>query len=44
MRIFVRHIFPWAVVFFFAWLLQIDHEKEYGWFMGFIHGWLLVPN
>lgn len=27
-----------------AFLLRINPEVEYGWFMGVIHGFLLVPN
>lgn len=27
-----------------AWLLRINPETEYGWFMGVVHGLLLVPN
>ena len=42
-KLFFR-LFTLAVGCFFAWLLQIDPGKEYGWFMGIIHSWLLVPN
>ncbi len=33
-----------AIALTLAWMLKINPEKEYGWFMGFIHGGFLVLN
>ena len=33
-----------AICFGLAWWLRIDPAQEYGWWMGIVHGLLLVPN
>lgn len=33
-----------AICFGLAWVLRINPAQEYGWFMGMVHGLLLVPN
>ncbi len=33
-----------AICFGLAWWLRIDPGQEYGWWMGIVHGILLVPN
>lgn len=44
MKQFVNLLVTVAVSFGLAWLLSINPAKEYGWFMGLIHGGFLVPN
>ena len=44
MKAFINFIVMCAVSFGLAWLLQIEPTKEYGWFMGLVHGAFFVPN
>lgn len=44
MKRFVTFILFWAVMFAVAWILRMNPEKEYGWFMGLVHGGLVIPN
>lgn len=41
---FIRFMITVAISFGFAWWLRIEPEQSYGWFMGLIHGGLLIPN
>ena len=44
MKTFLHLIIGIAVCIGAAFLLRINPEAEYGWFMGAVHGLLLVPN
>ncbi|MFG6382051.1 MAG: hypothetical protein K1V87_08120 [Muribaculum sp.] len=44
MKAFLQLLWPLVIGLLLAWLLSINPVKEYGWFMGLIHGGLLVPN
>lgn len=44
MKTIIQLIIGIAVCLGLAWLLEIRPETDYGWFMGAVHGVLLVPN
>ena len=44
MKTFIQLIIGVAICVAIAVLLRIDPQVEYGWFMGAVHGFLLVPN
>ena len=44
MKTFIQLIIGVAICVAIAVLLRIDPGVEYGWFMGAVHGFLLVPN
>ena len=44
MKTFIQLIIGIAICVAIAVLLRIDPGVEYGWFMGAVHGFLLVPN
>ena len=44
MKTFLQLVIGVAVCVAVAVLLRIDPQTEYGWFMGAVHGFLLVPN
>lgn len=44
MKALLQLIITLAIALGLAWILSINPAKEYGWFMGLIHGGLLVPN
>lgn len=44
MKTLLQLIVGIAICLGLSWLLEINPETEYGWFMGIVHGLLLVPN
>lgn len=44
MKTLLQFIIGLAICFGVAFWLRIDPADSYGWFMGIIHGLLLVPN
>lgn len=44
MKTFLQFIIGIAICLLAAWLLRIDPATDYGWFMGIVHGVLLVPD
>ena len=37
-------LYVFGIPILLAWLLVINPDKEYGWFMGIVHGALAIPN
>ena len=44
MKTFFQLIIGIAICLVVAYFLQISPTTDYGWFMGIVHGFLLVPN